>query len=128
MQLSVEQNQDEKLRLMDLVKGKNEQLSTLENQLASLQVKAKPHKALREGQRELSAGQVARISKVAFEFSGDAIEAKRVAFEMSEEIRYGSLAKKSYRSGKPMSVEFAVNSACRLVRENRWQTPTQGRV
>ncbi len=115
VQLSVEQDRGEKLRLMDLVRDKNERLSSLENQLASLQVKAKPHKALREGQRQLRAGQVERIRIAVLAAYGDASEARRVGLDVMEQIRYGSLAKKSYKTGNVMSVALAVNTACNML-------------
>jgi hypothetical protein len=43
--------------------------------------------------------------------------------EVVHEVRFGTLSKKSLK-GKDLTVEHAVNIALKLVKENRWQTPT----
>jgi hypothetical protein len=119
--LSIEQNKAEKLKLMDLIQSTNERLASLENQLVSMKIEAKPPKALREGQRQLNAHQLARIKKSALGACNGSSNAKELSLDAIEQIRFGSLAVKSRGTGKTMSVEFAVNTACKLIQENRWE-------
>ena len=119
--LKVKDNRQEVNNLWDSVKRNSAHQSMLQIQLDKFKKPKKPHIALREGQRMLNTNQLRKIQKATLSFTnGDTAKSRELGLNMIEEVRFGSLAKKSYKSNKPMSVDFSVNTACMLLKQNRW--------
>ena len=106
-------------KFLDKLQNKNAYLGTLENKLANLQMKP-PDVAGSAGARALTRAQLLKIKNAAMQHTNnDEQQAKDVGLQMIKEIRFGNLAKKSYQTGREMTVDFSVNAACKLLRENK---------
>ena len=86
--------------------------------------KKKINVAYREGQRMLDKRRLERICYAALDFTGgDKEKAQIVAQHVIHSIRFGSLSKLSYKTGKTMTIPLATNVAIKLLRERRWENP-----
>ena len=80
--------------------------------------------AYREGQRALNKKRLAKICYAALSFTnGDKQKAINVAKHVIHAIRFGNLSGLSYKTGKTMTIDHAVNASIFLLREKRWETP-----
>jgi len=80
--------------------------------------------AYREGQRALDKKRLAKICYAALSFTnGDKQKAINVAKHVIHSIRFGNLSGLSYKTGKTMTIDHAVNASIFLLREKRWETP-----
>lgn len=74
-----------------------------------------------EGERKLSANDIAKITKCV-ERSTYQTNQKKVCNEIIYAVRYGSL--KMGLNGNMLGLNHAISIALKLIRENRWETPS----
>ena len=122
--LKGKENQQEIDRLWEDIKIQSQRQSDVTLRINKLKMKKKPNVALRDGQRMLDRVRLKRICEASLGFTnGDISKARDVALHVVHAIRFGSLSKTSYKTGKTMTIAHAVNTAIGLLREKRWENP-----
>ena len=122
--LKGKENKQEADKLWGEIKIQSQLQSDLTLRINQLKIKKKPNVVLRDGQRMLDRTRLKRICEASLRFTnGDLSKARTVALHVVHAIRFGSLSKTSYKTGKTMTIAHAVNTAIGLLREKRWENP-----